>query len=632
MKKISILLLLLLFNNQLFAANSPEDTCIASLSLAVKNDSRFNNPQIFKNNNWLVNVLYNETNNSYFDISNYSNFNNYTVINPASTDNIHQNLINNHWFTNKDFIARRTNIATVVTANNFVISNILWFWRDSNFDFPLSAESWTLSYWDPYKLNWSFFKEYVVYTHHSYKGDFLSCGIVHIKPLGIMPNWQARWYGDISESWYDTNVLTWNNCNSWFQWWDISKNNYTFYKMKTNVCVQDYTNKDYLKMEVISIAYKNWSSYFSDYVAHNLQVQAMKDLTNQTLWLYWIRQIFLRYLHDWTCLKLLHTGISDLPWFCNWTYSSNFNLSWIDISDINSIVAFNYIEKNNYAWLFNMFLPSANAFRKLKNMDTLTEKARWIMVLDSMPYNLYIKLQSIKDESFRNYLIYSISPNLEDLIKNRRKQWIIITPYEDIFLKCNIKYSKRNEIVIDLLKRIKDPNNIDFSNLTYLDPKFWNCIIPYPDKSNLKKEIDLSFSSNKLLAKKLKWIYQGLNVSEDMLKIVENEKKLNIEYENKVNDLTNKFNKNIISWNDFTNSISNEKKLYNQKLNNLYEKKKKIEINNKSDKNIISKEVNKELKNIDKKNSNFDLKTIWIIIFLLIVWIMSIFISIKKKK
>jgi len=625
MKKIIFTLLFiffLLFNNISFAANSPEDTCIRELSNAIKNDSRFNDPNVFKNGRWLKNVLYDEVNNSYIDISKYSKFLNNLVINPASGDSIHQNLINNNWFNSNDFIARRTNIATVVTSNNFVVSNIVWFWKDSNFNFPLSAVSWN-PYWDAYKLNWIFFKEYVAYTHHSYNWDFLSCGIVKIKPLA----WNS--FTSIDETWYKTNVLTWNNCNSWFQWSDIVKNNYTYYKMKTNVCVTDYTDTDYLKMEVVSLAYKNNSSYFSDYVAHNLQVQAMKDLTNQQKGLYWIRQIFLRYLDQWTCSKLLHTSTSTLPAFCNWIYSSNFNLSWINISDINALVYTPTIINSSIAWLFNMFLPQADAFRKFKNMDTLLEDSRWIMALDNIPYDLYKKLQNIKDNSFKNYLTLAISPNLEDLIKNRRNNGIVVSPYEDVFLKCNIKYPEREKIVIDFLKNLKDPKNIDFSNLKYTNPKFWDCIVPYPDKENLNKEISLSFGSNKLLAKKINWTYKYPELGQDILNLIEKEKNINSDYEKNINELTKKFNSNEITGEELNKKILDEKKIYDLDLKNNYLELNKLEKN--KEKKIV-KQINNDLTDINKKTNNFDINTLIIVISLILLWFLVIFLSIRRKK
>jgi hypothetical protein len=50
--------------------------------------------------------------------------------------------------------------------------------------------------------------------------------------------------------------------------------------MKANVCVQSYDESDYLKLEVISIAYDNNSERLNEYYTHPLQVEAMRNNAN----------------------------------------------------------------------------------------------------------------------------------------------------------------------------------------------------------------------------------------------------------------------------------------------------------------------------------------------------------------
>lgn len=130
-----------------------------------------------------------------------------------------------------------------------------------------------------------------------------------------------------------------------------------------------------------------------------------------------------------------------------------------------------------------------------------------MVVYNNFPYDLYKKLLLIENKTFVDFIKISLTPNFETYILKRKEQNIVISPYEEVFLGCNIPYAERERIVIDFVQNLSDPKKIDLNNLTYSNPKFGDCIIPYPDKRNLNKVIPGSFESNQLLAQQLNGTY-----------------------------------------------------------------------------------------------------------------------------
>jgi hypothetical protein len=47
--------------------------------------------------------------------------------------------------------------------------------------------------------------------------------------------------------------------------------------MKTNVCALDYAQEDFVRQEILAVAYDNNSSFFNEYLIFPLQVTAMKN-------------------------------------------------------------------------------------------------------------------------------------------------------------------------------------------------------------------------------------------------------------------------------------------------------------------------------------------------------------------
>jgi len=495
MKKLSLLFtLFILSTGSLYAWLddwpfwSEEDACFNLLNEAISNDIRFQNPDLMPNGD-LSNVLYDESNNSYYDFSSYSNFWNVAVPNPV-----------NAWGPGWDdylFEARRNNIWTIISWNNFVYSQISWFWRDSNFDFPLESKSWA-PFWDKYRMNGNFFKEYVIFTHHlksfSESYPLMSCGIAKVTPL-----W-GKTFSDINESGYMTNILNgiapqqelgWSKCASWFEWEYDSESGDDFYKMKANVCVQSYDETDYLKLELISVAFDNDSQRLNEYYTHPLQVEAMRNNANHAQWLKWIQDVFRSKLENQTCYSVIHWSRNNLPERCdNEFWPISFQTSGFSIKDF--------------------FIPSAYAQRSqtinLPEMSPEEEQDTWMMVYGNLPYSLYKKLESIPDESFREYMLLSILPNFEELILHREENDVLLTPFEEVFQSCDLNYEERLTIVKDFLTEL-DVDNFSLSQLDYSNEKYGDCVIPYPDKDKLDIVVEWSFDSNRLLAEKLSWVY-----------------------------------------------------------------------------------------------------------------------------
>lgn len=533
-------------------ADIEEDTCFELLNTAVKNDSRFKDPKILKSGD-LSRVLINESNNTLYDFSKYNYFYDkraYEWYNePANSGS-----------SLYYFDARRNNIGTIIAEKNYIISQISWFGRDSNFDFPLSANSWTLSFGDKYKLNGQFFKEYVLYTHHlnSSPYDLLSCGIVKIIPL-----WE-RSFSEVNESWYMTNILEWisnqsvlwnKKCSSGFEGSPVEKNGKQFYQMKANVCVIDYAQTDYLKIEVISLAYNNGSTRLNEYYTHPMQVEAMKNNKNHAEWLKWIQDVFRDMLYDKTCFSVIHGDVWNLPSSCNGQYGG--------------LISYKNETKNFFSAIFETIFPQAAA--RLNVQEPISDEpvkdtgmvAQW-----NIPYVLYKKLQTIPDEWFRDYLLLSVVPNYEQILESKKSRNILLSPYEETFLSCWIPYAERLEIVKNFLTDYKQE---DFSllNLLYSNKKFWDCIIPYPDKSHISTVIEWSFDSNKLLAEKLSWIYKEGEVSPEMLLYFQQRDEILAQYNKKVSDIEKDFNSWMIDANQYQVLVSESQVNFENAINEL---------------------------------------------------------------
>lgn len=548
---LSVGLITLLYNDISFATTFEEEACFELLNTEVGTDARWSNNSSLTNHSKNLTSIKDLATNTNYDLSTYTKF----------LDNAEK----------KNFFARRSPISPIITGSNYIVTNIAWGGNRSNFTYPISWAIWGNSYGDAWTIGDSNdFREFTVYVNHSVKGDLLSCWVVHLTPL---KNWG---YLNISEQNYMTNILTgilpsskiWGNkCTSGFNGGQKSHNGFDFFAMRANICTLDYSQDDFIRMEVLAIAFNNGSTFFNEYPVFQLQVQAMTDASSiASTTLKDIRDTFLNLVDTRTCSELVHPNIDSLPPNCNRKYSS-------------SLVAFEP-GKNLYSKVLtyiNNFFPKAEAFREITGVTpTDIEKARGMMEFEMFPYEIYKKLQSIENTTFKNYLLLALQPSIEKIIQIRKDQNIVLSPYEEVFLSCRMDYPHREAVIKDFISKLKDTKNIDFSNLSFSDPKFGDCIIPYPDKSHLTKVIEGSFSSNQLLAEQLNGTYKapaiGEKINKDMKELAEQEKKLHIDYQNTIDTLTERFNKGEITASGMTEQIQTEKGKLDTNISELYKK------------------------------------------------------------
>lgn len=113
-----------------------------------------------------------------------------------------------------------------------------------------------------------------------------------------------------------------------------------------------------------------------------------------------------------------------------------------------------------------------SAARQFNIPQEQIDAAAGMVVNSRLPYELYKKLGMIENKNFADFLNIALVSNYEDYISARKEQNIIVSPFEELFLKCAIPFGEREKIVIDFLKNLKDPKKLDLTNLTYSNPKF----------------------------------------------------------------------------------------------------------------------------------------------------------------
>jgi len=153
-----------------------------------------------------------------------------------------------------------------------------------------------------------------------------------------------------------------------------------------------------------------------------------------------------------------------------------------------------------------------------------------MVIYDGLPYELYEKMQKIEDKTFRDALTLAILPNFEELIEYKRKNNKAVNDYENTFSQCKMSYEERMNNVIDLLKKMDITKPLEYNNLDYLNTKFGDCVIPYPDKENIGKDIEGSFA---LLSRKSLELNVEKNINPELIALYLQEKELFSEYNNK---------------------------------------------------------------------------------------------------
>lgn len=465
-----------------------------------------------------------------------------------------------------DFLLRRTHIGTITTNWNYVVSNIVGFGRDSSFDFPYSTPGTSL--WDTYVLRGEnenvsgYFREFLLYTHHSIRWDFLSCGLVRITPA----DWKT--YGEIDESRYAENVLEPNAknwCNSSFAGAYMNDRgtakNLDYYAMNVQVCAADYNGDDLLKMDVISIAYDNGSNYANEYISHPYQVAAMSDPDARTRTLAETQSAFLNSLKENTCLKIVHG--SNLPERCKTT-------------------GFFQNIRSNFLSGFS-FIPQVEAKREFQIPQEDIDAAAWAVVYEALALDLYNTLKTIPDTSLQESLILALHPNFEARIEHKKENNIELSPYEKIFSLCGMSYEERVRNVEDFIQKY-DADTFSYTTIEYLNPKFWDCVIPYPDKKNILQVVPYSFPSNQFLAQKMTGQYVSGDISSEMQVYAQKMNALQLAQQQELEVLFSRFEADEITQEEYIAQEKQIRETYTQKIGLLDQEQ-----------NAIAKEVNTKI-------------------------------------
>ena len=351
----------------------------------------------------------------------------------------------------------------------------------------------------------------------------------------------------------------------------------------------------------------------------------MKNNSNQSNGMAWMMNKFHDSVYSETCLKLIHRHRHSLPSKCKWRFKS--------------------LTSSDSVSFFHLFLPQANAkIQSVENYDEKMKEARWMVVYDGLSYELSLKLDKIPDESFKNRLKISIKSNYEDSLKHKVKNNEVLEPYEEVFMSCGMDYASRMEVVKDFLTKLDLEKDINFWELLYSDPKFWDCIVPYPDKRNIDKVIENSFESNKLFAENINSTWssessENIDYTIELDNLISKKVELEDEYNNKMS----KFQEKLNSW-DFTSSLEEEMDSYKKdfetkneeitgKISSLMEK-----INNPTYKQPEKTSIDLEQTKV-KENKSSDLegkayKNIYfylVFVLILFVWLFFLFLWIKKK-
>lgn len=109
---------------------------------------------------------------------------------------------------------------------------------------------------------------------------------------------------------------------------------------------------------------------------------------------------------------------------------------------------------------------------------------------------IYETLIGIESPQFIEYITIAIQESTDIILEEKIQNNILLTPFEETFLNCDIPLSERQAIVLDILERIGNWEIESLDMIQYSDPSFWDCIIPFPDVSRQDQIIENSFDSN----------------------------------------------------------------------------------------------------------------------------------------
>ncbi len=422
----------------LFASTGEEDLCFEILTKSVSD--------IYGKN---LKKAQNE-NGTELNLSTYSSFRNNRVRKPDNSP---------------FFFARRNNIGTVIATSNYIQSQFSSFWSVTNFTFPINSDA-DLGFLGD---NYEHFKNNLVYTHHlAHNGTFLSCGY-----LNLIPKW-SNTLQNLDPNNYLTNTLD----DSWFEIYDrVTKNGKQFLIGKVRISALDRHGRPLFRINLVTVAYDNKSTYFNEYETFPMQVTAMTNPDSYKT-VSTVQSDFYNRIYNQTCLELIHPTISTLPSVCSNQYKS---------------LSLYQKEDKEYFSL----VPSAFAQLSEDEIRKDIVPAKWIMFNPGWPYELDRKVQTIPSENMIKFIRMAVSSDYDAYLLAKKQSWDILNNFESTFLNCNISYKERVHLISRWIEWL-DIKQFDISNIEYPDTRIWDCIIPFPDKRNKDKKIPWSFNYSDL--------------------------------------------------------------------------------------------------------------------------------------
>lgn len=511
------------------------------------------------------------------------------------------------------FFAKRNNISTVKITPEikwkwyWTMTEFVTWWWDTAFEFPL--QKWTdpqfedysyYSEWDRYGL----FKQNLVYVQYLLDWTLLSCWYIRLLADNLDNINQNNYMGNKFESWWFKKLNTWNID------WD------KFFGMKVLVKGLDWNNNDLFNLNLIAIAYDNNSPFFNEYISYPLQIKAMNDVTLMASENHTMTNVigkYQDYLLKNTCFKLVHESESDLPSFCWWKFKSKSDL----VSYVPKESLLTYLKKIfiNNVYALDMPEDAKEKARKVLNSEVVTRN--WIKITTRE------KINSLKDEKLKSWLIYVLSPGSRALINKKEEKWVYVPYNERIYKKCPLNHTQIAENIEYIFKKYYKDWILNLENAKYLNPEFWDCIIPYPDVRHKNKLIENSFLENKIAFIKQKFWDKKVEEYE------EKTNKITSSYIKKINSLKKKYQEKLFE------GDKNWAELIKKEINKVYDDMEE-NINNviKNDKNLakyieLKKEAFKDISSKDlvksKKHANTYLVFIIIWIILLVLWTFLIY-------
>lgn len=120
--------------------------------------------------------------------------------------------------------------------------------------------------------------------------------------------------------------------------------------------------------------------------------------------------------------------------------------------------------------------------------------------------NYYNALLEFDSDRFLDYIAIALSSDIDEGIVFKQNQGRELSPFEEIFLSCNISLASRRDIVRELIEDIYNDVFTSVDDIEYSTIEFWDCIIPFPDNRRTNEDIEdmtNTFNSNTYIAETL---------------------------------------------------------------------------------------------------------------------------------